>query len=163
MLFRSDFPLPKGRGTRDQIANICWIIKKARVPEKYKILLSSLKFPWLPSDMWPHFVWPLCMYSCAYFGLSRWLSWKRICLQCGRPGFRPCAHFTSPSRIFIHLMCVLVCTGERDPQTEDGWGMSCVSVDRERKPDLTASCWPGAQRNRWFSLCLFLYSFQVAP
>ena len=24
----------KGRGTRDQIANICWIIKKARVPEK---------------------------------------------------------------------------------------------------------------------------------
>ena len=25
----------KGRGTRDQIANICWIIKKARVPEKH--------------------------------------------------------------------------------------------------------------------------------
>ena len=24
----------KGRGTTDQIANICWIIKKARVPEK---------------------------------------------------------------------------------------------------------------------------------
>ena len=24
----------KGRVTRDQIANICWIIKKARVPEK---------------------------------------------------------------------------------------------------------------------------------
>ena len=24
----------KGRGIRDQIANICWIIKKARVPEK---------------------------------------------------------------------------------------------------------------------------------
>ena len=24
----------KGRGTRDQIANIRWIIKKARVPEK---------------------------------------------------------------------------------------------------------------------------------
>ena len=29
----------KGRGTRDQIANICWIIKKARVPEKHLILL----------------------------------------------------------------------------------------------------------------------------
>ena len=28
----------KGRGTRDQIANIHWIIKKARVPEK---LLST--------------------------------------------------------------------------------------------------------------------------
>ena len=25
----------KCRGTRDQIANICWIIKKARVPEKH--------------------------------------------------------------------------------------------------------------------------------
>ena len=28
----------KGRGTRDQIANICWIIKK-RVPEKHLVLL----------------------------------------------------------------------------------------------------------------------------
>ena len=29
----------KGRETRDQIANIRWIIKKARVPEKYLFLL----------------------------------------------------------------------------------------------------------------------------
>ena len=29
----------KGRGTRDQIANICWIIEKARVPEKPLFLL----------------------------------------------------------------------------------------------------------------------------
>ena len=29
----------KGRGTRDQIANICWVIKKARVPEKHLFLL----------------------------------------------------------------------------------------------------------------------------
>ena len=29
----------KGRGTRDQIAKIHWIIKKARVPEKYLLLL----------------------------------------------------------------------------------------------------------------------------
>ena len=29
----------KGRGTRDQIANICWIIEKARVPEKHLLLL----------------------------------------------------------------------------------------------------------------------------
>ena len=29
----------KGRGTRDQIANILWIIKKARVAEKHLILL----------------------------------------------------------------------------------------------------------------------------
>ena len=25
----------KGRGTRDQIANICWIIKSKRIPEKH--------------------------------------------------------------------------------------------------------------------------------
>ena len=30
----------KGRGTRDQIANIRWIIEKARVPEKHILLLS---------------------------------------------------------------------------------------------------------------------------
>ena len=29
----------KGRGTRDQIANIRWIIKKAEVPEKHLFLL----------------------------------------------------------------------------------------------------------------------------
>ena len=29
----------KGRGTRDQIINIRWIIEKARVPEKYLFLL----------------------------------------------------------------------------------------------------------------------------
>ena len=28
----------KGRGTRDQIANMRWIIKKARVPEKRLLL-----------------------------------------------------------------------------------------------------------------------------
>ena len=29
----------KGRGTRDQIANVCWIMEKARVPEKHLFLL----------------------------------------------------------------------------------------------------------------------------
>ena len=29
----------EGRGTRDQIANIHWIIEKARVPEKHLLLL----------------------------------------------------------------------------------------------------------------------------
>ena len=29
----------KGRGTRDQIANIRWIIKKVRIPEKHLLLL----------------------------------------------------------------------------------------------------------------------------
>ena len=31
--------LRKGRGTRDQIANICWTIEKVRVPEKHLLLL----------------------------------------------------------------------------------------------------------------------------
>ena len=35
----------KGRRTRDQIANICWIIK--RVPEKYLLLLY-----WLCQSLW---------------------------------------------------------------------------------------------------------------
>ena len=29
----------KVRGTRDQVANICWIVKKVRVPEKHVFLL----------------------------------------------------------------------------------------------------------------------------
>ena len=29
----------KSRGTRDQIVNICWIMEKARVPEKHLFLL----------------------------------------------------------------------------------------------------------------------------
>ena len=29
----------KGRGTRDQIASICWIIEKVSVPEKHLLLL----------------------------------------------------------------------------------------------------------------------------
>ena len=34
----------KGRGTRCQIANICWIIKKARIPEKHvSALLTTPK------------------------------------------------------------------------------------------------------------------------
>ena len=39
--------LRKGRGTRDQIANIRWIIKKARVPEKHLFLLY-----WLCQRLW---------------------------------------------------------------------------------------------------------------
>ena len=37
----------KGRGTRDQIVNIRWIIEKARVPEKYLLLLY-----WLCQSLW---------------------------------------------------------------------------------------------------------------
>ena len=32
----------KARGTRDQIANVCWIIEKARESEKHLLLLYGL-------------------------------------------------------------------------------------------------------------------------
>ena len=35
----------KGRETRDQIANIHWIIKKARVPEKHLFVLLTIPKP----------------------------------------------------------------------------------------------------------------------
>ena len=37
----------KSRGTRGQIANICWIVEKARVPEKHLFL-----FYWLCQSLW---------------------------------------------------------------------------------------------------------------
>ena len=43
----------KGRGTRDQIANICWIIEKARVPEKniYFCFIDDAKaFVWITTN-----------------------------------------------------------------------------------------------------------------
>ena len=40
----------KGRGTRDQIANICWIIKKARYCQK--ISISALLTMSKPLTVW---------------------------------------------------------------------------------------------------------------
>ena len=39
----------KGRGTRDQIANICWIIKKARELQKKKIYFYFIEYA---KDFW---------------------------------------------------------------------------------------------------------------
>ena len=47
----------KGRGARDQIANIHWIIEKARVPEKHLLLLY-----WLCQSLWlygSHKLWKI--------------------------------------------------------------------------------------------------------
>ena len=40
----------QGRGTREQIANICWIMEKARVPE---IHLSSIQLLIMSDSLWP--------------------------------------------------------------------------------------------------------------
>ena len=43
----------KGRGTRDQIANICWIIENMRVPEKHISALLTMPKPltvWIPTN-----------------------------------------------------------------------------------------------------------------
>ena len=42
----------KGGGTRDQIANIRWIIEKARVPEKYLFLLYCLSLCVYHNKLW---------------------------------------------------------------------------------------------------------------
>ena len=42
----------KGRGTRDQIANICWIIKKARELEIEKTSISALLTMPKPLTVW---------------------------------------------------------------------------------------------------------------
>ena len=64
----------KGRGTSDQIANICWIIKKARVPEKHLLY-------WLSQSLW------LCGSQQTGKFFKRWeyqttlpASWE-ICMQ----------------------------------------------------------------------------------
>ena len=67
----------KGKGTRDQFTNIRWIIKKARVPEKYLFLLY-----WLLQSLW------LCgSQQTLEISLKRWkyqttlpASWE-ICMQ----------------------------------------------------------------------------------
>ena len=42
----------KGRGTRDQIANICWIIKKAREFQKtiYFFIVYAKAFVWITTN-----------------------------------------------------------------------------------------------------------------
>ena len=45
----------KGRGTRDQIANICWIIEKARVSETSTFALLTTPKPltmWITTNCW---------------------------------------------------------------------------------------------------------------
>ena len=44
----------KGRGTRDQIANICWIIKKAREFQKniYCFIDYTKAFVWITKILW---------------------------------------------------------------------------------------------------------------
>ena len=60
----------KGRGTRDQISNICWIIEKAREFQKniyfcfidYQITINCGKFwkRWEYQTTWPA-SWEICM------------------------------------------------------------------------------------------------------
>ena len=66
----------KGRGTRDQIANICWIIEKAKEFQKHLLLLY-----WLCQSLW------LCRSQQTGKFLKRWkyqttwsASWE-ICMQ----------------------------------------------------------------------------------
>ena len=67
----------KGRGTRDQIANICWIITKARVPEKTSI--STLLTMPKPLTVW-------ITINCGKFWkrweyLTTWPAFWETCMQ----------------------------------------------------------------------------------
>ena len=62
----------KGRGTRDHVANICWIIKKARVPEKHLLLLLLI----MPK---PFTVWITT--NCGKF-LKRWKYQSTVSALC---------------------------------------------------------------------------------
>ena len=75
MGFQMEAGFIKGRGTRDQIDNTCWIIKKARVPEKniYFCFIDYAKdFVWITTNCekllkrWEHQTtwtasWEICM------------------------------------------------------------------------------------------------------
>ena len=74
----------KGRGTRDQIANICWIIKKARVPKTSTSALLTMPKPLI--------VWITT--NCGKF-LKRWehqTTWPasgEICMQVKKQQLQP--------------------------------------------------------------------------
>ena len=85
----------KGRGTRDQIANICWVIKKAREFQKniYLCLLTMLK----PLTVW-------IIINCGKF-LKRWeyhtiwpVSWE-TCMQVKKQQLEPCMEQLTDSRL----------------------------------------------------------------
>ena len=67
----------KGRGTRDQIANICWIIEKARELKKKHLFLLY----WLCQSLW------LCGSQQTVENFSRWeyqTTWpasRETCMQ----------------------------------------------------------------------------------
>ena len=75
----------KGRGTRDQIANICWIIESKRIPEKTStsVSLTTLK-PWT--------LWITTNYG-KFF--KRWeyqttlLASREICMQVKKQQLEP--------------------------------------------------------------------------
>ena len=79
--------LRKGRGTRDQNANICWIIQKARELKKKKSTSVSLTMP-KPLTVW-------IIINCGKL-LKRWkyqtilpVSWE-TCMQVKKQQLEPC-------------------------------------------------------------------------
>ena len=73
----------KGRGTRDQIANICWIIKKAREFQK-NIYFCLIDLPkpltmWITTNCWKFWkrreyqtTWPASWETCMQGGKQQW-------------------------------------------------------------------------------------------
>ena len=66
----------KGRGTRDQIANIRWIMEKARVPEKHLFLLY-----WLCQSLWLQITTNCGKFFKRWEYQTTWASPWEICIQ----------------------------------------------------------------------------------
>ena len=87
----------KGRGPRDQITNICWIIEKARKFQEKKKKSISVSFNMLkPSTVW-------IMTNCGKL-LERWgyqtilsVSWE-TCMQIRKQQLKPCMEQLMGSR-----------------------------------------------------------------
>ena len=85
----------KGRGTRDQIANICWIIEKAREFQKNIYLVSSITIK------------PLTVWIMTNGGklLERWEYQtilpilRETCMQVKKQQLEPCMEQLSGSRM----------------------------------------------------------------
>ena len=68
----------KGRGTRDQIANICWIIKKAREFQKKKIYFCFIDYAKAVDCVDHNKLWKFCR---KWEYQTTWLASWKICMQ----------------------------------------------------------------------------------
>ena len=91
-------------------------------------------------------------YHSSILGLPWWLSWKRICLQCGRPGFDPwvgkipCRRERLPTPVFWprEFHGLYSPWGCKDSDMTEGLSLSVFFFflrDHEKDTSLQCKCW----------------------